>query len=126
MRARHGEVVLGIDCDAQEVEKQREAGRKVILDDATDPDFWERVRSAADGRGRVVMLTMPVHAANLYAVQRLADWRFSGVVAATARFPDEIRELEEAGAQAAFDLYAEAGSGFADHVCAQIQRATEG
>ena len=125
MRARHGEVVLGIDCDSQEVEKHREAGREVILDDATDPDFWERVRSIADGRGRVVMLTMPVHAANLYAAQRLADWDFPGIVAATARFPDEVRELEEAGAQAAFDLYAEAGSGFADHVCAQIQRATE-
>ena len=122
MRARHGEVVVGIDCDAQEVEKHREAGRSVILDDATDPDFWERVRLAANGRGRIVMLALPVHAANLYAVRQLTRNGFPGVVAATARFPDEARELEEAGAHAAFDLYAEAGTGFADHVGAQVER----
>jgi len=122
MRARHGEVVLGIDCDAQEVEKHREAGRRVILEDATDPDFWERVRLVADHMGCLAMLTLPVHAANLYAVQRLTENGFPGAVAAIARFPDQVRELEEAGANAAFDLYAEAGTGFADHVCAQIDR----
>ena len=37
-------------------------------------------------------------------------------VAATAQYPDEEAPLREAGANDVFNIYAEAGAGFADHV----------
>ena len=39
-----------------------------------------------------------------------------GRVAATARYPDEEAQLRDAGATAVFNIYAEAGTGFAGHV----------
>ena len=39
-----------------------------------------------------------------------------GVVVATAKFDDEVRELRERGIDTAFNLYTEAGTGFAHHV----------
>ena len=37
-------------------------------------------------------------------------------IAATARYPDENEALTAAGATAVFNIYAEAGTGFADHI----------
>ena len=41
--------------------------------------------------------------------------RFSGQIAATARYPDDVEPLQEAGANAVFNIYGEAGAGFAAH-----------
>ena len=46
--------------------------------------------------------------------------QFAGSISATAKFEDEIDELKEAGVHAVFNLYAEAGYGFAEHVCEAI------
>ena len=40
---------------------------------------------------------------------------------ATAQFDDEVAALQEAGVQAAFNFYAEAGAGFAEHVCERLE-----
>ena len=41
---------------------------------------------------------------------------YNGVVVANAKFDDEVRELRERGIDTAFNLYTEAGTGFAHHV----------
>jgi len=114
MRDRHGEVVVGVDFDAEAVKKHRMAGRKVVLGDPTDPDFWEGAKYP--GKIRVAILAMPNHTENMYAAKILASQNFTGLVSATARFDDEVAELKEAGVHAAFNLYTEAGIGFAEHV----------
>jgi predicted Kef-type K+ transport protein len=126
MRERYGETVIGFDFDNQAVIGHQQAGRKVFLSDATDPDFWERVKSAKISAGKedqfqLLMLTMPRHTANLYAVQRLADIGFKGMIAATAQFDDEVAELKEHGVHAAFNFYSEAGTGFAEHVWERME-----
>ena len=65
------------------------------------------------------MLALPNLAANLAVLDQLKASSFSGRVAATARFPDEIEVLKKAGASSVYNLFAEAGSGFAAHVAAQ-------
>lgn len=40
-----------------------------------------------------------------------------GQVVASVRYEDEIELLKEAGIDTAYNLYEEAGLGFADHVC---------
>jgi predicted Kef-type K+ transport protein len=117
MRARQGDIVIGVDFDAGVVKNHQAAGRKVILGDATDIDFWARARMHRKDKIRWVMLAMPNHAANMQAVNELTANKFNGLIAAIAKFDDQIEELKEAGVQAAYNFYAEAGYGFAEHVC---------
>ncbi len=111
---RYPDKVIGFDRDPAAVEKHREAGRNVLLADATDSDFWERV--SVKENIDLVVLAMPKHGANVHAAETLKRHAFEGVVAATGKFDDEVKELRDLGLDTAFNLYAEAGSGFADHV----------
>lgn len=106
--------VIGFDRDQASVEKHQAEGRNVVLADATDSDFWERVR--VNDNLDLVVLAMPKHSANVHASQTLKRHEFEGVVAATGKFDDEVKELRIVGLDTAFNLYSEAGAGFADHV----------
>ena len=117
MRHRQGDIVIGVDFDADVVKKHQDEGRNVILGDATDIDFWARARMSGEHGIRWIMLTMPEHAANMQAVKELAAGGFDGVVAAIAQFDDQVEELKAAGVQAAYNFYAQAGYGFAEHFC---------
>lgn len=111
MCTRFGARVAGVDVDPAVVREQRERGRRVILGDATDPDFWSR----CPGNVRVVLVAMSDHAANLYTVEEVRAAGGEAFVVAAAKFADHARELEAAGADAVFDFYAQAGSGLAEH-----------
>ncbi len=124
MHEQYGDVVLGLDVDGAVVREQREAGRHVIQGDAADSDFWERIALGRSGRVRLVMLAMPKHSQNLYAARRLAASEYPGLVAAMARFDDEIPELEREGVHFVWNYYAEAGVGFADDVRAKLEAAS--
>lgn len=117
MRAKHGNLVIGIDFDADVVKLHRAEGRNVILGGATDIDFWARATMSGTDRMRLVMLAMPNHSANMRAVEELKNRGFNGQIAATAQFDDEVEELRQIGVHAAFNFYAEAGFGFAEHAC---------
>jgi len=117
MRNRFGEIVIGIDFNSEVAEEQRQAGRNVIVGDATDIDFWERAVSGGRQKIRTVILAMPGHNANMNALEELTRMQFPGKIAAAAKYDDEVEELKEAGAHAAYNIYAEAGFGFAEHIC---------
>lgn len=114
MRERHGETVVGIDFDSERVKRHQLEGRKVLYGDPSDADFWEKIEQ--DHSIELVMLALPNLQANLDALEQLQKISFSGRIAATARFPDEVNLLKQSGATAVFNLYTEAGVGFADHV----------
>ncbi|MGL5655154.1 MAG: potassium transporter Kef, partial [Vibrio sp.] len=46
---------------------------------------------------------------------------YQGQIAAIAEYPDQIESLLEQGAHAAFNIYSEAGTGFARHVSEQLK-----
>ena len=106
----------GIDIDPVTVKNQRGAGRNVLLGDPSDADFWDRVQT--DHTLELVMLALPKLATNLAVVEQLQDANYRGQVAATARFSDEVEVLHEAGVTTVFNIYSEAGAGFAMHVAA--------
>jgi len=111
-----GNTVVGIDFNVERVRRLRQEGRNVMRGDPSDADFWElaeRVPSI-----QLVMLALPTLTANLDALEQLREIGFAGGIAATARYPDEVARLREAGATAVFNIYAEAGTGFAAHVAA--------
>ena len=113
MVEQHGHVIIGVDFDHETVQRHQNAGRNVVFGDPTDPDFWALARPT--GKMRLAMLAMPKQVANLAAAQQVRSKGFAGMIAATALFDDEIPDLEEAGVDAAFNFYNEAGLGFADH-----------
>jgi len=114
LEERYPGKVIGFDRDPKAVEIHQEANRNVKLADATDGDFWERVqvRDNLD----LVVLAMPKHVANVHAAEALKRHDFHGVVAAIGHFDDEVKELRSLGLDTAFNLYNEAGTGFAVHV----------
>jgi predicted Kef-type K+ transport protein len=121
MREKFGEIVVGIDFNYEVVAEHRQAGRNVIVGDAADIDFWDRATAAGGDKIRIVILAMPDHRANMNAIEELAQRQFEGRIAAMAMFDDEVEELKQAGAHAAYNIYAEAGFGFAEHICQTLE-----
>jgi len=113
-RERQGEKVLAVDYNKETVKTQSAAGRRVIWGDATDYDFWRKIDLA---KVKIIMLTMSNHQANLLALREIQSAGYEGPVTAAARFEDQRIELEQAGATAAYNIFSEAGAGYADHVC---------
>ncbi len=104
--------VLGVDADEVRTQNHLDAGRNVVRGDGTNPDFWSRARGLAQQLDWVI-LTMPVHRANMAAARSLNEMGYTGRIAATTKYPDEAAELEQQGVEFAFNIYAEAGTGFA-------------
>ncbi len=114
MRELHGDTVIGVDFNADLVKKHCQLGRNALHGDPSDADFWDKTKS--DGKLELVMLALPNLQANLDALDELREVRFTGRIAAIARYPDEVPRLQKAGATAVFNIYTEAGAGFAEHV----------
>lgn len=117
LKRQNGRRPVGVDADPYMVARHKAQGRNVIQGSATDPDFWHRLR-LRNGSIRLVLLAMPQVAENVFAAEHLAKEGFTGVIGAIAKFPDDEAVLEKAGVHMVFNLYAEAGAGFAQHVCA--------
>jgi D-arabinose 1-dehydrogenase-like Zn-dependent alcohol dehydrogenase len=79
---------IGFDRDAAQVKSHRSAGRNVVLADATDSDLWERLQ-VRDGMD-LVILAMPKHGANLHAAETVRRHGYKGVLAAVAKFDEEV------------------------------------
>ncbi|MBC2744774.1 MAG: cation:proton antiporter [Desulfosarcina sp.] len=121
MRRRYGEVVVGIDFSKDSVEAHLKLGRRVAFGDASDSDFWERTDPSKTSIG-LVMLTLPDPKASAFAIRQLKERGYQGQITASVRYEDEVAVLKQAGIDAAYIIYEEAGVGFADHVCKHIDR----
>ncbi|MDH5613242.1 MAG: cation:proton antiporter, partial [Gammaproteobacteria bacterium] len=119
MRKKYGDIVLGVDNDAVVLEKHKQAGRNVIQGDATDVEFWENLQL---DKVSVILLDMPKPEENLFAFQQLEQNGFKGMVAGTAKYDDQVEMLKAAGLDAAYNIYGEAGAGFANHVSDELQK----
>lgn len=107
--------ILGIDIDEAEVENSTKAGRRVVLGDATHPEFWSRLDQRY-GEVEMILLTMPNHSANISATIRLRERGYTGPIVATAFYPDQEQHLKDNGVDVVFNIYAEAGTGAASHM----------
>ncbi len=114
MREKYGETVIGIDFDSELVKKHQLKGRNVLHGDPSDADFWEKIEK--EHSIKLVMLALPNLQANLDALAQLRAIAFSGNVTAIARYPDEESILKKYGATSVYNIYTEAGAGFAEHV----------
>jgi predicted Kef-type K+ transport protein len=108
---RYGRDVLGIDENDRKLNEHRLQHRRVAAADASDPDFW---RSVDLEELELVMLALTNHRENLLVVRLLQSLGYRGRIAVVVRFREEAEELEKMGVSA-FNLYAQAGAGFAAH-----------
>jgi predicted Kef-type K+ transport protein len=120
LHEHYGKTVLGLDYDQEAVQLHRAKGFNVIQGDATDYDFWEKIQVQGN-RIKLVMLAMPNFEANLYAAERIRDMHPDGAIAAIAAFDDQVEILQDAGIDLVFNVFKEAGAGFANHVCDQLR-----
>lgn len=109
---QHGLKVVGVDYDDSRVSTHESEGRHVVQGDATDLDFWRRMRRSQSVRTAV--LSMHEHGSNITALECLRESGFTGQVVSVARYSDELAVARENGVDAAFNLYAAAGLEVAD------------
>ncbi len=119
MCKRPDQRILGVDIDEDTVNKLTTHGLNVIRGSVTAPDFWSRIHLDRD-KLNLILLATPKATVNLFAIKLLIERGYTGKIAVVAKYADEIESLQKAGAHAVFNLYAEAGVGFAEHVCQNL------
>ena len=112
----HGAEVLRVDLNERKLAEHARRHRRVVTADASDPDFWHRVDLQAVD---LILLALTHHEENMLVGRLLRDLGYRGQVSAVVRFTEEAKELE-AHSFSAFNLYAQAGAGFADHAIEQL------
>ena len=114
MRDKYDQAVLGIDYNKETTLRHLSEKRNVIQGDATDSDFWQRVRLSP--KIRLIILAMSNHSIHMQVIKQLKESSNKKTIAALSRYEDEIEELKQAGVKVVFNLYAEAGVGYAEHI----------
>ncbi len=111
--------VVGVDENHKKQRLQAVKGLNCIQGDASDYDFWQQ--ADLDKRA-LILICLTNHAENVAVVEQLKKQGYKGHMAVVSRFPDEERQLLKMGC-IAFNLYAEAGHGFAEHIMEQMDMA---
>jgi hypothetical protein len=115
MEGNYSDNLVGVEIQQDKAEQHIAAGRNVVSGDATNPDFWDRAPELIDGL-EWVLLTLPTHKANMSAALRLRERGYRGRIAATAKYRDEEDALKAIGVEHTFNIYKEAGLGFANEI----------
>ena len=106
----------GVEESFDKILQHDEDGIRCVHGDGSDRDFWEQANLASR---RLILVCLTNHKENLEVVKLLKQLNYHGKLAVVSRFPDQQQELEALGC-VTFNLYAEAGHGFAEHVMEQI------
>ncbi|QIR13393.1 cation:proton antiporter family protein [Shewanella aestuarii] len=114
LRNRFDGEILGIEHKQELVDYHRSQGRNVVLGDAGDTDFWEKLERAPNLE--LVLLAIPNHVGNLFAVEQLKKLNYEGKISAIVQYTEDADALIAAGVDSAYNLYQAAGAGFVDHV----------
>ncbi len=121
LRSRYGDVIIGVDADPDVVEYHRAAGRRVVVGDATDEEFWSKV---SRGRVRVTILALPEHHQNCHAAgQILGLGRDEGTrVFSLADSAEESGALKKAGVDEVWQLRPSISCACAEEVIDCLER----
>ncbi len=114
MRGKHKMNVLGIDHNLESVGNHVKEGRHVVHGDITDVEFWQRIDLSPDLR--LIIMATSHHSAHMEVIKQLETKGNDTMIAVLSRYDDEMEELKKAGVQVVFNLYAEAGTGYAEHI----------
>ncbi len=116
LRELHGDTVLGVEENVTKLPRLKERGYRVVRGDASDQDFWQQLKL---DQLDLILVSLTNHNENMDVCDMVESLGYQGRIAVVARYPDELAELTERG-HIAFNLYAEAGHGFAEHVMTSV------
>ena len=108
----YGLKVLGVDSNPKSVKMLADKGFNIVEGDAVDSDFWDKMLMSS--QVELVVLAMPHHAGNLFALKQLRSRHFPGKITAVVEYLEEIDTIRELGAHAVYHVYDEAGRALAD------------
>ena len=114
MKDEHKLNVLGIDHEIESVTDHVNKERNVVHGDITDVEFWQRIELSPDLR--LIIMATSHHSAHMEVIKQLKTKFNKTLIAALSRYDDEMEELTKAGVQVVFNLYTEAGAGYAEHI----------
>ena len=103
--------VCGIDVDEQRQAEHLKAGRRVLLGDGEDIDFWSKLDLNTVS---LIMLSVPNVVEMEFMIEQMRGSGFGGRIVCIARYEDERQQLLKVGADAVFSYFSEVGVGFAD------------
>lgn len=115
MASDYHDHLVGVEMETDKARRLETQGIKVVVGDATNPDFWTRAPGLINGLDWV-LLTLPTHKANIDAVLLLKQLGYDGRIAAISKFHDEEEDLKSLGVDYTFNIYTEAGIGFANEL----------
>ncbi len=104
--------VAGVEENPDKLKDHQQKAINVYLGDASDRDFWDRAHL---NEISLIVISLTNHTENIAVVKLLRNLQYTHKIAVIARFPDEKAELETLGC-ISYNMYAEAGYGFAEHV----------
>ena len=113
IKEKYHKRIIGIDCEKGIVEEHLAAGRQVLHGDATDEDFWQRVKPIPSIA--LVMVAISNHSTQLEIVRKVRKYGDNIKISAVCGFDDEMEDLKRKGAEIVFNIYSESGAGYADH-----------
>ncbi|WP_394129418.1 cation:proton antiporter [Shewanella maritima] len=118
IKNQYNDEILGIEHKQELVDFHLSEGRNVVQGDASDTDFWEKLEHAPNLE--MVLLAMPHHIGNMFAVEQLKRLDYNGKISAIVQYSEDAEALREAGVDAVYNLYEAAGAGFAEHVIKEV------
>ncbi len=107
---------LAVEIDQEVLDEIKGEGGNAIYGNSTSPDFWQRV-NLKKSSVELILLTMPLVRQNSLTAKLIRAQGFKGKIASIAKFPNEEEPLLNAGVDSVFNLYEEAGNGFAQSAC---------
>ena len=113
-----GEAVVGLENDPGKLARHEATDRRVLFADAEDPGFWHRLDLR---KVRAVMLALPDVEAKIIAAEQLRHRGFRGLITATHIYQDEVSRIRQAGCDATYNNFSEAGVGFASDTYGQLR-----
>ncbi|MEM7366285.1 MAG: cation:proton antiporter [Pseudomonadota bacterium] len=122
LNKRYPGQVVGVEESFDRAQSNQAAGLNCVTGDAVDHDFWSE--AVLQSPRELVLVSLTNHSENMSVVQQAKDAGYTGNLAVVSRYPDEEAELTELGC-ITFNLYAEAGHGFAEHVIERLESTPE-
>lgn len=111
LHEEHGDSVWGVDADSKRVDRLQAMGRRVVLADAEDVEFWDQVEIE---KVHLIMLALPSVDDMIGIIMQVKSTEYRGRIAVIAQYEDDKVKLLKCGADRVFNYYAEVGAGFAD------------
>lgn len=111
-----GREVLGVEQHPARVNYHAARQRRVVEADASDPDFWSRLDFS---ELKLIMLALTNHRENMLVAELLRNLGYRGELAAVVQYENHAKEMQAANISP-FNLYAEAGTGFAAHASERL------